>query len=880
MFDWLGTLPPGVLLVVVAAVVAVESFGVPLPGETILIAAQLAVVVHPGAVSPWTVALAATVGAVGGDTFGYWMGRRYGKNLLFAGSRRFPRLLSRTKIDAALASLSRYGLWAVFLGRFVAVLRIFTSPLAGASGIPYHRFIVASALGSAGWAFGLTALVELAGPEVRALVHQTSWVALIAVVVVAAVVVALAGKGVKGRRVRSAAVAAARWARRVPFTVGFTVVFLAIGAATGAMWSPAVRAGWFADVAYGLPALTDGRWWTVVSGSLVAAAPVDYASFVLVGATALAWLEIRRGTRVAALVFAVGQTAAVVCAAAVAAIATAASLDWASEIGVLDAGPSGGYVAVLAFLARTLPTPWRLRAKLALGGLFTILLLFVGDLASLEHFIAAVPILLWPDRERRRASRRDWRLIAFTGTIAVAVAPVLGAVVPTAGPLGPTDPANAAWTAALTTAVVVAVIANGLRVGYRAAWRLALVLAVANVVWGAVLLVLEADHFAVSPAVQTSLASSVLWAVLIIVLVAGRRGFLVPLRRRSRTFADDASVDPTASLLEWGGGTLSWMLTWPALKPARIDDHYFGHEQHAGVVVVLGDPVGDPATVGDALVEFDRRATGLGLVPCLFSVSDAVRRAAPPSWRSVLIAEDAIIDLEGFTTIGKQWQPARTALHRAEREGIRFEMVTLSDAPWAVVTQVRAISEAWVGEKALPEMGFTLGGVREALDPEVRTALAIDADGSIHGVLSWLPVYGESGEVAGWTLDLMRRRDGGFPPVIEFLIVSSALRFQSESARFLSLSGAPLAGLVTDDMDDSDVVQKALISVGRLLEPLYGFQSLHAFKQKFHPRYEPMYLVYRDEADLPAIALALVRAYLPDASALDLARAGVQMARR
>jgi len=869
-----------VLLLIVAGVVAVESFGVPLPGETILIAAQLAVVLHPDGVSPWVVALAAMIGAVSGDTFGYVIGRRYGKHILLAGSRRFPRLLSQQKIDKALDTLTRYGLYAVFFGRFVAVLRIFTSPLAGASRIPYHRFVVASAAGAAGWAFGLTALVELFGPEVRTFVHQTSWAALVAVIAGAAAVIVLVSKTAHGKKVGSALAAVARLARRIPFAIAFTVVFLAIGAATGSLWTRAERASWYPDIAYGLPSFADGQWWTVVTGTLIASVPVDYASFVLVGATGLAWLETKRGTKVTALVFAVGQTAAVVIAAGVAALATAASTAWASEIGSLDAGPSGGYVATLAFIARTLPAPWRLRAKLALGGLFTMLLLFVGDLASLEHFIAAVPILLWPDRVRHRTTRRDWRLIAFAGTITLAVAPVLGAIMPTAGPLGSTDPANAAWTAALATAVVVAIIANGLRIGRRLAWQIAVLLAVANTVWGIVLLALQAENIAVSPAVQTSLASSVLWAVLLVILIAGRRGFLVPWRRKSRTLEGDASLDPTSSLLKWGGGTLSWMLTWPPLKPASIEDHYFGHEQHGVVVIVLGDPVGDPTTQRDALEAFDHRATELGLIPSLFSVSDTVRRAAPPSWRSVLIAEDAIIDLDGFALTGKQWQPARTALHRAEREGIRFEMVTLSEAPWAVVTQVRAISEAWVGEKALPEMGFTLGGVREALDPEVRTALAIDADGSIHGVLSWLPVYGDAGEVVGWTLDLMRRRDGGFAPVIEFLIVSSALQFQEESAKFLSLSGAPLAGLVDDDMDDTGVVQRALISIGRLLEPLYGFQSLHAFKEKFHPRYEPMYLLYRDEADLPAIAVALVRAYLPDASAIDLARAGLQMVRR
>lgn len=58
--------------------------------------------------------------------------------------------------------------------------------------------------------------------------------------------------------------------------------------------------------------------------------------------------------------------------------------------------------------------------------------------------------------------------------------------------------------------------------------------------------------------------------------------------------------------------------------------------------------------------------------------------------------------------------------------------------------------------------------------------------------------------------------------------------------------------------------------LGAALEPYYGFRSPHAFKAKFRPRYEPMYLLYRDEADLPRIGVAIARAYLPTTRIRDL----------
>ena len=60
------------------------------------------------------------------------------------------------------------------------------------------------------------------------------------------------------------------------------------------------------------------------------------------------------------------------------------------------------------------------------------------------------------------------------------------------------------------------------------------------------------------------------------------------------------------------------------------------------------------------------------------------------------------------------------------------------------------------------------------------------------------------------------------------------------------------------------------MTLGATLEPVYGFRSLHAFKAKFHPRMEPMYMIFRDEADLPRIGIGITKAYLPDAGLGDM----------
>jgi lysylphosphatidylglycerol synthetase-like protein (DUF2156 family) len=149
----------------------------------------------------------------------------------------------------------------------------------------------------------------------------------------------------------------------------------------------------------------------------------------------------------------------------------------------------------------------------------------------------------------------------------------------------------------------------------------------------------------------------------------------------------------------------------------------------------------------------------------------------------------------------------------------------------------------------------------------VRTHVAVDASGIVHGVTTWLPVH-RAGEVVGWTLDLMRRQAGGFRPVMEYLIAESALQFRREGAAMMSLSVAPLARGSAKPGRRS-ALDRTLGLLSGLLEPVYGFQSLMEFKAKFRPEFAPVYLAYRRPTDLVGISMAVSRAYLPDMHARD-----------
>ena len=134
----------------VAGIVALESLGIPLPGETALIAAAV-VAGSAGDMNIWLLIAAASAGAIVGDNIGFLIGRKLGFWLLvryghYAGIRE-----KRIKLVRYL--FLRYGGAVVFFGRFVAVLRAWAAILAGTGGMSWPRFLLFNAAGGIVWAF-------------------------------------------------------------------------------------------------------------------------------------------------------------------------------------------------------------------------------------------------------------------------------------------------------------------------------------------------------------------------------------------------------------------------------------------------------------------------------------------------------------------------------------------------------------------------------------------------------------------------------------------------------------------------------------------------------------------------------------------------------
>ncbi|MFD5739195.1 DedA family protein [Streptomyces massasporeus] len=181
--EWLETVPAVAVYALVGLVIGLESLGIPLPGEIILVSSALLASQH-GEIDPVVLGASATAGAIIGDSIGYAIGRKGGRPLLAWLGNKFPKHFSEGHIATAERSFEKWGMWAVFFGRFVALLRIFAGPLAGVLHMPYWKFLVANVLGGIVWAGGTTAVIYYVGIVAESWLKRFSWLGLVAAVLV------------------------------------------------------------------------------------------------------------------------------------------------------------------------------------------------------------------------------------------------------------------------------------------------------------------------------------------------------------------------------------------------------------------------------------------------------------------------------------------------------------------------------------------------------------------------------------------------------------------------------------------------------------------------------------------------------------------------
>jgi lysylphosphatidylglycerol synthetase-like protein (DUF2156 family) len=275
-----------------------------------------------------------------------------------------------------------------------------------------------------------------------------------------------------------------------------------------------------------------------------------------------------------------------------------------------------------------------------------------------------------------------------------------------------------------------------------------------------------------------------------------------------------------------------------------------------GVALALGMPIGPPDSTAELHVRFRAACRRFGWRPAWYQVPEAAT-AALPRTRRFVIGREALIDVDRFGLQGRAMAGVRHQVTRACRLGVTVRVLPEREVPAEARAAMRALSVESTARSRLGEMSFSVGRADDPTGVERTVGLAFHPERGLAGYVTWLPLPATRTMV----LDEVKRASEAPPGTMEMLIATCLLEFRGRAER-ASLGLAPIAG-------------PGRAAAERVLRDWLGLRGvskgLHAFKAKFHPDWEPRYLVVERLADLPAVLLALLLVHYPDVARRSLA---------
>ena len=419
----------------------------------------------------------------------------------------------------------------------------------------------------------------------------------------------------------------------------------------------------------------------------------------------------------------------------------------------------------------------------------------------------------------------------------------------------------------------------------RAGWRVLWLGELIVFAYGAVGLYLQDDEFRDA----TTILESVREAARLLLLLPANS--IEPITRRGDWFIESVRVATlivilvaltrVVSSVAVGRGTErerlavealleGWADTSLAYFHLLDDKHWFiasdggafiGYVLVGTVAVALGAPIGAPASCDLATDEFLELCALNGWVPANHQVTPAGSvQLARHGMKALKIGEEAVVAVRTWDIDDNRHKSLRSALRRIERSDLRVVELAhpLSEHDLA---ELRAVSDAWLDASGHRERTFTVGQFGESLLESTRVlALRNQVTGRILAFANIVPSY--RSDIGNF--DLMRRRPDAPNGAMDALFVALIQHFRDAGLTGMTLGLVPFVNAGGDTLAARAV--RLLYERG---EAAFNSQGLFRFKDKWMPQWEPRYLTYQREVDLPQIAAAVVRASeLPDPRSL------------
>jgi phosphatidylglycerol lysyltransferase len=335
--------------------------------------------------------------------------------------------------------------------------------------------------------------------------------------------------------------------------------------------------------------------------------------------------------------------------------------------------------------------------------------------------------------------------------------------------------------------------------------------------------------------------------VAVVLLAVGVRQLLRPATPiiPPPTVADMADVDRVIATQRTTSAYLAYLgdkgLIWTDDRSA-----FLMYALRGRTWVALHDPVGPARAVPVLIRRFLEQVDEADGVPVFYQVrKDYLHHYADFGLAFAKAGEEALVPLSTFSLEGGARKKMRFTYNRLESDGASIRVVPARDVP-GVLPALREVSDDWLQARGLSEKGFSLGFFDERYLARFPVAV-LEVGGRIEAFANMWPGPGKT----ELSVDLMRHRATAPKNAMEGLFIFLMQWGKAEGFEWFNLGMAPLSGLEPTALAPLRV--KLASYLYRFGQPFYNFQGLRAYKEKFHPVWEPRYLAYPGVLDLPRV---------------------------
>lgn len=294
-----------------------------------------------------------------------------------------------------------------------------------------------------------------------------------------------------------------------------------------------------------------------------------------------------------------------------------------------------------------------------------------------------------------------------------------------------------------------------------------------------------------------------------------------------------------------------------------LDDKYYYFSPGGSVIafvvesrvaLALGDPIGPAEDLSACIAGFQGYCSKNDWQPAFYQVlPDHLPVYDVLGFSSVNIGQEAVVDVADFTLAGRANKGLRSAVNRMKKLGFRPQVHQPPLSP-GLLHELRMVSDEWLASMRGTEKRFSLGWFDDDYLRNGPVIVINNPDGRIEAFGNIVPEY-QCNEI---TIDLMRHRRNAEHGIMDYLFVSLIQWAKEQGYGAFDLGLSALAGI--GEGAGATAIERTLHFIYEHVNQFYNFKGLHEFKEKFNPRWSPRYLVYPGPADLPLVALALIRA--------------------